>query len=978
MTNKENDGALYPYDDLGEDELKPTWDRLNKILDDERATNIAISAPYDTGKSSFLLSYFTQKYEERLKQKSKHFPYSWLRYFHKDQDFLNRARLDRKAEKTDFKFINLPNFFLDITDKKESEIELEKDIIGQLLFSSKPQKYPDSRIKRLKQYPLWKIGAFFIVFILFWFSTYLVEQDITRFELPASWVQLIARVISIVTGAILLFSMFCIGFHGLPKIGWTISTKILNTKLSAKFDVNSKEKDKDLFLLYGDELKYYFDKSKVRYLIFEDLDRYNNPLIFQRLRQLNINLNHGVKHNIVFIYTLRDSVFDDTANAKADELAPIIKETKFFDYIIPMVPLHSTQNSVNRFKEEINSKSNLQVNNEKWGPKFYSVQEKYLWGLGAFILDVRAIVQICSELSYYADLFKQRLDNGEIDINKLLGVIVYKNVYPRDYEKLLSSDSFLNQLFLEVDKQKEINLEERKNEVRKLDNEIRDIGQNLHHFRDDKDVDLYVYYDKFVNKIGIYDNEKYGPNIHYQDKFWDKFFKDTSEEKKKIQKLFGWSDELTEALKERREETLDKTKSKYYLDLNEQKSEYEDKKASLQNKIEHETFLDILSENYNSSEYKALSNIKKLPILNYLITSGLIGENYYEYVSPSLVNNLAPQDLNFVRSVLSGIYDEGKNLQNIPRIIATLDNSNADYRYVQSPKVLSYLLMQSMTSNIMQHIRRIIYYWGSKSWEKTNFINDCVDSLKIHATDGKQVEKSKRSGIKILISALVYEYPEYFRSFNSEKKNKFMQTNNYIFETFFSTASERITSKEIISEKRLFDTFVKYNVLNNIALAKLVMKWDYDSWKNLFKKGRVYRFNNLAKIFGDNLTKNDKDQIYFLITNGDYVTNTYNFDLIVRAIGGLTALIEREKDLWGIDNSYIVKCLPEFLNDENLNYENLLASANFTQELYDNQPRINLIQTLRDFTWRAKERKKITNDEGNYILSVLDSNGKVA
>ena len=549
-------------------------------------------------------------------------------------------------------------------------------------------------------------------------------------------------------------------------------------------------------MLYGDELRYYFEKSKVRYLIFEDLDRYNNPLIFQRLRQLNINLNHGDKGRIVFIYTLRDSVFDDDKpHATNDELESIIKETKFFDYIMPMVPLSSTQNSVKRFKEEINSKNNLQVNNEKWRSKFYSVKEEYLWGLGAFILDIRTIVQICSELSYYVELFKQRLGNGEIDINKLLGMIVYKNVYPRDYEKLLSSDSFLNQLFLEADKQKEINLEERKNEVKKLDSEIRDIDQNLHHFRDDKDVDLYVYYDKFVNKIGIYDNEKYGPNIHYQDKFWDKFFKDTSEEKKKIQKLFGWSDELTEALRERREETLDKTKSKYYLDLNEQKSEYEDKKASLQNKIEHETFLDILSENYNGSEYRALSNINKLPILNYLLTSGLISEDYYEYVSPSLVNNLAPQDLDFVRSVLSGIYDEGKNLQNIPRIIATLNNSNADYRYVQSPKVLSYLLMQSMTSNIMQHIRRIIYYWGSKSWEKPNFINDCVDNLKIHATDSKQVEKSKRAGIKILISVLVYEFPEYFRSFNSKNNNKFMQTNNYIFETFFSTASERITSK---------------------------------------------------------------------------------------------------------------------------------------------------------------------------------------
>lgn len=635
MTNKENNGALYPYDDLDKNELEPTWNKLDEALNDERATNIAISAPYDTGKSSFLLSYFTNKYEEKLRRKSHCFLYRWLHHFHKNQDLLSKTRLDRKVEKTNFKFINLPNFFLDVKDKKESEIELEKDIIGQLLFSSKPQKYPDSRIKRLRQYSIWKILFFFVLFALFCSSTYLFEQDITNIEIPLISFQINPQFVSMLTGLGILFFVFYKAFHGLPKIGWDISTKILNTKLDAKFNIDSKGNNEDLFLLYGDELRYYFERSKVKYLIFEDLDRYNNPLIFQRLRQLNINLNHGDKERIVFIYTLKDSVFDNLRTIN-NELEPIIKKTKFFDYIIPMVPLSSTQNSITRFKEEINDKTNLQVNNEKLDSKFYSVQEKYLWGLGAFILDVRTIVQICSELSYYADLFKQRLDSGEIDINKLLGMIVYKNVYPRDYEKLLSSDSFLNQLFLEVNRQRETNREKRKDEVRKIDDEIKNIGQKLQYFRDDKKVFLSVFYKRFVDKIGIYHGESYSPNSSY-DKFWNNFFKDksTNEEKKNIQELFGWDDKLTEAFKEVREGTFDKTKSKCYLKLKEQESELGNKKTSLQNKIEHETFLDVLSEDYNDSKYKALSNIRQLPILNYLLSSGLIDKNYYECISSS-------------------------------------------------------------------------------------------------------------------------------------------------------------------------------------------------------------------------------------------------------------------------------------------------------------------------------------------------------
>ncbi|WP_242367891.1 hypothetical protein [Lactobacillus intestinalis] len=983
MKSKIKNGALYPYDDLDKSEMKPVWDKLDEALNDERATNIAVSAPYDTGKSSFLLSYFTQKYKDNLNQKS--YKFHWLPwrlhfhrfpyyYFYNKSALLDKARLDRKIGKTNFKFINLPNFFLEVKDKKESEIELEKDIIGQLLFSSKQQKYPDSRIKRLKQYPLRIILFFFIVSVLFVISTYLVEQNVTKIDSTASSFQLIIRTVSILTGIILLFSIFYIMFHGLPKIGWSISTKILDTKLDAKFDMNSEKEDKDLFLLYGDELKYYFSKSKVRYLIFEDLDRYDNPLIFQRLRQLNLNLNHGDKNKIVFIYTLKDSVFDSNESGRYDnQLDPIIKETKFFDYIIPMIPLHSTQNSISRFEKEINNKNNLQVNNVKEDSKYcYSVQEKYLWGLGSFILDIRTIIQICSELSYYAELFRVRLDNKEIDINKLLGMIVYKTVYPRDYEKLLSSDSFLNQLFLEINKQKERNLEERKSEIRKLENKIKDIDKKLQYIRNNKELYLNIFYDKFLNNIGKYRDIKYESNTFYKTKFWNEFFKDVSEEKKNIQDFFEWDDELTETFKEIREGTFDRTKSKLYSRLKEQISKYYEQKNILQSLIENETFLDILDEKYDGSGYKALSNIRKLPILNYLLTNELIDQNYYEYISPSLTNDLTPPDLDFVQNVLNGIYDEGQNLQNISRIVEILNNSGANYRYAQSVKILSYLLVQPITSNIMQYIKTIIYY--CKDSNRLNFIERCIDNLKIYQSDSIQIEESKISGIKALISALFYEYPEYFISFDRGFNPKFVQKNSDIFETFFSTLSKKVTSKELISEKELFDIFIKYNVFKNIDFDKLIMNWKDDSWMNLFDEDRIYLFSNLSKIFSGNLTQSDRARISFLIRNGDYTANIDNFSLIVRAVGGLTNLIEKEKVFWEIDDNYIVTCLPSFLYDENLNYENLIVSVKFAKSLYNNQQKINLISTLINYTKQARKQNKISDDEYEKIIGILQVN----
>ena len=96
-------GALYPYDFLGREDCKPEWDNLEKALNDTRVTNIAISAPYDTGKTSFLLSFFTKKHMDCLKNESD-IPIS-------EYKLRKKARKDIIENKTNFSFINLPNFF---------------------------------------------------------------------------------------------------------------------------------------------------------------------------------------------------------------------------------------------------------------------------------------------------------------------------------------------------------------------------------------------------------------------------------------------------------------------------------------------------------------------------------------------------------------------------------------------------------------------------------------------------------------------------------------------------------------------------------------------------------------------------------------------------------------------------------------------------------------------------------------------------
>ena len=68
------------------------------------------------------------------------------------------------------------------------------------------------------------------------------------------------------------------------------------------------------------------------------MDRYEGDafFIFQKLRELNtlINSSNQVKQSVKFIFAIKDDFFSDYE-----------ERTKFFDYIVPIIPISSNANS---------------------------------------------------------------------------------------------------------------------------------------------------------------------------------------------------------------------------------------------------------------------------------------------------------------------------------------------------------------------------------------------------------------------------------------------------------------------------------------------------------------------------------------------------------------------------------------------------------------------------------------------------------
>ena len=177
--------------------------------------------------------------------------------------------------------------------------------------------------------------------------------------------------------------------------------------------------------LFQNEAAGYFDKylgsilymlnhSEKQFFIFEDIDRFDTTLIFERLKEINELVNakreNEDKAAIKFIYLLRDDIFINKERAK------------FFDFLIPIIPVTNTKNSSDKlFAILARCRLKEQVNPD------------LVRALGLYIEDYRLIKNIANEFRIYFAALGQR---NKLNPDKMLSMIVYKNLFPKDFVDL--------------------------------------------------------------------------------------------------------------------------------------------------------------------------------------------------------------------------------------------------------------------------------------------------------------------------------------------------------------------------------------------------------------------------------------------------------------------------------------------------------------------------------------------------------------
>lgn len=304
-------------------------------------------------------------------------------------------------------------------NKQSIDQQIEQSILQQFLFSIDSRKLPASKVKRVtlgSNYGKTAYGVLCFSFVIL--CLYLINF----FSLI--WQQnQIASTVFILLEIVSLLVFFCL----LPLALKLKSIKIKDLEF-IKADPDIKD---SLINRYIDEIIYFFDKSGVKIVYLEDLDRLPDLSIFNKLRELNFILNNYFnnkkfkKRKISFVYCISDSIITDYE-----------ERSKFFDKIISIEPFF-TEATIATDIEKLLKASGAEQTTE------------FATDMAHFITDKRLYVNIENDfkdkIDSYVLAYKHNPSDNEII--KIFAMSVYKNIYYFDYNKFNTGKSCLSRAF---------------------------------------------------------------------------------------------------------------------------------------------------------------------------------------------------------------------------------------------------------------------------------------------------------------------------------------------------------------------------------------------------------------------------------------------------------------------------------------------------------------------------------------------------
>lgn len=493
------------------------------------------------------------------------------------------------------------------------------------------------------------------------------------------------------------------------------------------------ESNESYFDRYLNEVLYLFENVDADAIVFEDMDRFNSNNIFERLHEVNrlVNIQRDIaghkKSTLRFIYLLRDDIF-------------ISKDrTKFFDYIIPVIPVVDSSNSYDQFISHFDGGGILKLFNER-----------FLQGMSLYIDDMRILKNIYNEFQIYYN----KLNTTELDCNKMLAIIAYKNIFPRDFSELQFNQGMVYTIFSEKDnliieeiKKIEKDISDRKKEIEAINDEILNSSQ---------EVDA------------IYDKElsRYNNHPHYNQAEKADIAKRRAARKESVENKFnGKIEEINELISRLRESLID-SRNKRLKEVITRENIDEIFKLTYTNEIgEERDFNEI-----KSSEY--------FDLLKYLIRDGNIDETYTDYMTYFYENSLSRIDKMFLRSITD---QKGKEftyqLKNPKLIVARLREVDFEQEEALNFDLLAYLLQTPAQVKLIKRLFKQL-----RKDRRVEFIRGYFETERAQP---------------VFINRLNTQWPEFFSYALTESEFSADWVKLYSLGTFYYSANDAIEAINI-------------------------------------------------------------------------------------------------------------------------------------------------------------------------------------
>jgi len=650
---------------ISDADLSVYEEAIDYVFDNNDIRNIALSGAYSSGKSSILESY-------KKKHANRRFVHISLTHF-------------QSPEQDDGQ-----------VDEPVKESVLERKILNQLIHQIPAAKIPQTnfRVKKdVHEKDIWTFTIFTVLSI--WSVLFLLSSSTIVSFVVGITDDRIKSILSkfFIPGT--TFFAYVIIASFIFMVVFSIIKAQKNRNIFRKISLQGteieifEEQDDSYFDKYLNEVLYLFENVEADVIVFEDMDRFNSSRIFERLREVNALVNfQSEKGNVNkveplrFFYLLRDDIF-------------LSKErTKFFDFIIPIVPIVDSSNSYEQFLIHI-----------KAGGFLDRFDQSFLQRLSLYVDDMRILKNIYNEFVVYI----HRLDITDLDWNKMLAMITYKNLFPRDFSDLQLDRGFVYSLF---SKKSELIIE-----TSELENDHKN---------------------ELLERIGLAKSETLESLQELDDVYGAKL--------QRMRSTSGYGLDQNKRTELEDEKTKRKQAIQDYSDgiISELENELSTIKYKL-SKIATKSLKDLLTrENIDKyftinhsnevGETNKFTELKKneyFPLLKFLIRSGFIDETYKDYMSYFYEESISSNDRSFLRRITDKRgADYTFTIREPLKVLASPILRNVDF---EQEEILNYdllecLLINNEEANYEEYLKTLIEQLrGSRNFD---FVSKFLDTGK--------------------------------------------------------------------------------------------------------------------------------------------------------------------------------------------------------------------------------------------------------